>query len=490
MKTNILLVFALFMLFTACESNDLDVELSVYTEEVVFTSGEKVIMTGRILSSENFNVSDHGFHISENEDFTDSKSISLGERTIPGRFVGELEGLSIHLDYYCRAYIIENGTEKIGNVLQFSTLSPRIVDFAPKEGTQNNRIIFEGVNLTSDAIILWNDQTITPNEITEESFLEITVPAPVDLPYAEIKVVMQGDTVVIEDRFEYIIGGWEDSGMIDDPVENHNHIYFEDNDYFYYGLGVSREINAPISNIYRVNKTTLERDEINHDGLESEGSFFTTNGYFGGGSLFFVLDPDPTLLNISQFFKLDGDKTRLLKNVPALLYKAVAFAHEDYIYLYGGEDSGRARNTNIYRYDIQNDNWDNIGDSPYGPLNEYPHFKIGSKNYFINETGQMMSHDVNSDIWETLANYPEEVEKDGINVVLNDLAYVGLQDISRRVFEYLPSEDRWKQKKRNPNQEQSKTLGSWINDNKITIMRTDSQDGESRFFWTFDPFSL
>lgn len=490
MKTNTLLAFIVFLLFSACESNDQDIEVSVFTEEVVFTSGEKVIMTGRVLSSDNFSVTDHGFHISENEDFTNSKIISLGEKSIPGRFVGELDGLSIHLNYFCRAFINENGTEKTGNVLQFSTLSPRLIDFVPKEGTQNNRVIIEGVNLTSDAIILWNDQTIIPDAITEESFIEMSVPAPSNLAYAEIKVVIQGDTIVLEDRFEYIIGAWEDSGMIDDPVENNNHIYFEDNDYFYYGLGVNLVTEEPISNIYRLNKNTLERDEVTHNGFAVEGAFFTPNGYFGGGSLNFVLNADPTLLNVSEFSKIDGDGTIELKNIPALLYKAVAFAHEDFIYIYGGEDPGRQRNTKIYRYDIQNDNWVTIGNSPYGPLNEYPYFKIGSKNYFISESGQMRSHDVNSGAWEVLANFPEEVEKDGINVVLDDLAYVGLQDDSRRVFEYIPSDNRWKQKKSNPNPEPSKTLGSWINNDKITIMRTDAKDGESRFFWTFDPFAF
>jgi len=488
MKSNFFFVFTLFFFFVSCESSDPDIEVSVYTEEVVFTSGEKVIMTGRILSAENVDVSEHGFQISENEEFSDAIVISLGARTVPGRFVGEIAELSIHQDYFCRAFIVENGSEKLGNTLEFSTLSPRIVDYAPKEGTQNNRITIEGVNLTSDAVVLWNDQVITPNKIIEESFIEITVPAPIDLPYAVLKVVSQGDTIELEDRFDYIIGGWEDTGTIEDPVENGNHIYSEDDQYFYYGLGVSRKINAPISNIYRVDKNTLERDEINHDGLAVEGCFFTPNGYFGGGSLDFVLDPDPTLLCISQFYKIDDNGTTRLKDIPALLYRSLAFAHEDYIYVYGGENIGRDLNTKIYRYDIQNDDWEIMGESPLGALNEYPYFRIGDRNYFIYENGIMLSHNVATDQWEAHKEFPEDVKKDGIHVVLNGLAYVGLQEISRRVYEYLPDEDRWKLKKRNPNQEPSITQGTWTKDNKITIMRTDDVTGEMRFFWTFDPY--
>ena len=487
MKSYVFLIFLLSILLMACETSDIDVEVSVFTEEVVFTSGEKVILTGRILATDDVSVSEHGFQISENEDMSNPELISLGERTIPGRFVGEFDQLSIHLEYYCRAFIVENGTEKYGNVLEFSTLAPRIVDFAPKQGNQNNRIIFEGVNLTADAIVLWNDKVITPNSIEEESFLEITAPAPEDLPYAEIKLVMQGDTIVLEDRFEYIIGTWEDGPVISDGTRVDNHIYFEDEDYFYYGLGVDKAIKNTISNIFRINKSTLEVDEVSHAGWAAEGSFYTTNGYFGGGSLNFVLDSDATLLNFTKFFKLEGESSVELESIPAQLYKAVAFAHENFIYVYGGENVGRERNTKMYRYDISNDSWQDMGDTPIGPINEYPHFRIGSKNYFIDEEGKMMSHDVSTNSWEAMADYPDQVGTDGINIIFDNKAYVGLQNISRKLFEYLPEEDRWREKKRNPNLDPSNTLGAWTTDETITVLRTDSQFGITRFFWILNP---
>ena len=487
MKSYVFLILLVSTLFVACESSDVEIEVAVFTEEVVFTSGQKVILTGRILSTEDVNVTEHGFQISESEDMSNPQLISLGARTIPGRFVGEFDDLNIQLGYFCRAFIFENGVEKFGNILEFSTLTPRIVDFSPKEGNQNNRVTFEGVNLTSDAIVLWNGTPITPNSILEESFLEITVPAPDALPYAEIKFIMQGDTFSVQDRFEYIIGEWEDGAIISDGTRVDNHIYFEDDQFFYYGLGVDRATKNTISNIFRVNKSTLAVDEVTHSGWAAEGSFYTNNGYFGGGSLNTVLDSDETLLNFPQFFKLEGESTITLKSIPAQLYKAVAFAHDNFIYVYGGEDTGRLRNTKVYRYDISDDSWENIGDSPIGPLNEYPHFQVGSKNYFIDESGNMMSHNVDTDSWEEEALYPDAVSEDGINIVLNDKAYVGLQNISRKVYEFLPDENRWREKKRNPNLEPSKTLGAWIDGDRITVMRTDAQFGTTRFFWIMDP---
>lgn len=487
MKTNALLLLMSLLLFASCQSDDSDLEVSVFTEEVVFTSGEKVILTGRILTSEDVNVSEHGFHISDNEAFTNPITITLGQRSTPGRFVGEYNDLNIELAYYCRAFIVQGGEEKHGNILNFSTLSPRLIDFEPKEGVKNNRVTIEGVNITSDAIVLWNDKVITPSAIIEETFIEFSVPTAEVVPYAQIRVVAQGDTLSVPGRFEYIYGGWEEGGMIVDTNKNNNHIYFEDAEYFYYGLGINREFLGPSPKIFRLHKESLTRDVLNHNGLATEGSFYTTNGYFGGGSLNLVKNSDPSLLNNSEFYRLDGDATIQLKDVPRLLYKAVAYGHEDYVYVYGGEQQGRDRNTNVYRYDIASNNWNLMTTSPYGPLNEYPHFTVGSVNYFITEEGIMHGHDVMSDTWDTYASYPEEVKKDGINVVLNGLVYVGLQDISRKVFEYNPTENRWRKKKSNPTLDPSETLGTWIDNNQITIMRTNNGSGEDRFFWIFDP---
>lgn len=41
---------ALSVLVSSCEKNEISTEVSVFTEEIVFTSGEQVIMTGRILA--------------------------------------------------------------------------------------------------------------------------------------------------------------------------------------------------------------------------------------------------------------------------------------------------------------------------------------------------------------------------------------------------------------------------------------------------------
>jgi hypothetical protein len=480
----LLAMFGVF--FMACEEEAL-LPPSVFTEEVVFSSGEKVILSGRLLSNEDIFVEDHGFQISESADFINNLIASLGERSVPGRFVSEYAELDIQKDYFIRAYILLNGETLTGNALMFSTLKPKVADFSPKEGSPNNKIIIEGVNFTNDAFVLWNGDRINVNKIEEESFIEFTVPSIGDLPYAEIQVVNQSDTIQIEDRFEYIVGEWTDGVTIEDPFKNIEHIYFEDEGNFYYGLGLSTEVSGPSQKLFQLNKETYARTEIFFTGVVPVGAFYTKDGFFGSGSAGLVKNQDVSLSLLNGFYRfLDGEIIQLA-NSPVTLYRAAAISTEDAVYLYGGENQDREPNIKIYKYTIATGEWTEIGLSPKAPSKSFPHFAIDDEHYFIFEDRSMMSYSSNSNAWSFRADFPNEVEMDGIAIELNGLGYVGLQDISRRVFEYKPNEDRWRKLKTISDINPSVTLGSWVKDDKITVMRTNIGEGKSRFLWTLDP---
>lgn len=472
--------------FIGCEEEGV-LPPSVFTEEVVFSSGEKVILSGRILSNEDVSLEDHGFQISESSDFTNNLIVSIGERLVPGRFVSEYSDLDIQTDYFIRSYILLNGETITGNTLTFSTLKPKVIDFSPKEGVQNNKVIIQGVNFTEDAFVLWNGTKININSIKVESFIEITVPSIDVLPYAEIQVVNQSDTILIDDRFEYIIGEWSDIITIDDPFKNIEHIYFEDEENFYYGLGLSTEVSGPSQKLFQLNKETLTRTEIFFTGVAPVGAYYTKDGFFGSGSVGVVKNSDLTINLLNGFYRYQDGEIIPLANSPALLYRAAAISTDDAVYLYGGENEDRIPNNIIYKYTIASGEWSEVDVSPKSPSKSFPYFAINDEHYFIFEDESMMSYNVNSSSWSTRADYPNEVERDGIALELNGLAYVGLHDISRRVFEYLPNDDRWRKIKTISDINPSITIGSWVNDDKITIMRTNFGAGESRFLWTLDP---
>jgi len=482
-------LFLCVFILNACEEESISPP-SVFTEQVVLTSGEKVILTGRILSNEDVLVEDHGFQVSETEDFSDILTISLGERSVAGRFISEYSELNIQTDYYVRSFMLLNGETITGNMLLFSTLQPKVLDFSPKAGKRNNRIIIEGVNFTSDAYILWNGTAITPNSIEEESFIELTVPQIGTLPYAIIEVVNQNDTILIDERFEYIIGEWTDDVTLDDPFKNIDHIYFEDESYFYYGLGLSTEVSGPSNKLFRLDKETYERTLVPFLGQTPVDAFYTNDGYFGSGSVRNVINGDLTLDLLRDFYKYENSGIVQLSDIPVALYKAAAISTEDAIYVYGGETVSRELNTAIFKYTKTSDSWNEIGDSPMSLLNDFPYFSIGDNHYFIEENSTMMSYNVNTQLWTERAAFPNDVQADGVAIELNGFAYVGLQDITRRIFEYLPTEDRWRNMNTVSDINPSLTLGSWTHNDKVNVMRVNFGDGEDRFIWTLDPFAF
>jgi hypothetical protein len=74
--------FALFMsvicIFCSCEE-EVDVSPSLVTEDILYVSGERVRLLARIITTENINASDHGFHIADNEAFSNPIIVSLGK---------------------------------------------------------------------------------------------------------------------------------------------------------------------------------------------------------------------------------------------------------------------------------------------------------------------------------------------------------------------------------------------------------------------------
>ncbi len=480
-------LFVVFLLaLFSCDSEDPNITVSVFTEEIVFTSGENAIFTGRLLSTGQVTVEDHGFEISETESFSNPITISLGEKTFPGRFVGEVSMLNIKSNYFCRAYATRNGVQTLGNMLGFNTLSPVAFDFEPKEGNPNNIITVTGLNFTTDSKILWNDQEITPENIEAESIITFKVPAIGTIATADIKVITQGDTLFLSDRFEYIIGEWTDQGTSDDVLKNNNHFYTEDASFFYYGLGNTSEFQNPSNRIFQIDKTTLERTEMLFSGIGVEGAFYT-DGFFGGGSQLLVRNSDENLITTNAFFSINDSGIEPLASAPKFLYEAVAFSDDEYVYLYGGEDENREDNTTIFRYNIANDFWQPIGESPLSPRNGYPYISIGEENCFILPNGMFTCHDPINDVWNNRQSFPEEVKENGMIEAIDGSIYAGLQDISRKVYEYIITEDRWKRKTSIPQFNPFSTLGSWVSGNEIFVMQVNFPEGQDRIYWSFDP---
>ena len=476
---------SLMLSLSSCEPPDeLSTDVNVYTEEIVFTSGESAIMTGRVLAQGAVQVTDHGFHIDTTDAFLNPIVISLGERNIPGRFVGEVHELNIRNNYYCRAYLVENGETITGNVLSFATVSPQVLDFSPKEGISGTPITIEGVNLTADAKILWNNLMIPPQQVIAEALLPFNAPPLSDDPTITIRVVAQGDTLSLAEQFEYIIGTWTQLAELDDNERNQRHVYFEDGNNFVYGLGIA--MGHMTSALHSMNKSTYQRITYFLPSSPTEGAFFS-NGYFGGGSLQKVTSPVLQLDLSQEFWHFSNGNFTKLADVPVELYKAAAIENNGKVYVYGGERPDRSRNQLIWVYDEATDSWDFLNPAPFSQLGSLPHFRIGNYHYFITEDAQTWRHDPTADSWQRLADYPGQVDEYGVALVLDGNAYVGMQGASRKLYVYRPGSDTWRSKAGFLEMNPFYTIGGWAADGHVYVIRMQSVGDTNRLLWQLDP---
>ena len=106
----LLSLIAISFFITGCEDDNFNVDPVILTEQMLFVSGEQVRLSGRLVATENQSVSDHGFIISAEPSFSNPITISLGERTTPGRFIGETTGLNVGQTYYWKAFSVIDGS--------------------------------------------------------------------------------------------------------------------------------------------------------------------------------------------------------------------------------------------------------------------------------------------------------------------------------------------------------------------------------------------
>lgn len=148
---SLVLIFSFF----ACEEQ-LDLTPSIITENALLVSGERMRLSGRVITTQNIAASDHGFYISDNEGFSQPIIISLGVRESPGRFIGETTGLEIEKTYFVKSFVELPEGIVFGNVVNIETLSPRLIDFSPSNGQSGITVTINGVNITEDVrVFFW-----------------------------------------------------------------------------------------------------------------------------------------------------------------------------------------------------------------------------------------------------------------------------------------------------------------------------------------------
>ncbi len=273
----------LLMLFLGWACTEKVSETTVLvTEEVLFTSGEQVRLLGRLITDQAINLTDHGFYLSGDESFSSPIIISLGAKNGPGRFIGQISGLSVGQSYFAKAFMDLGGETQFGNVLALSTQNPAVESFLPTFGSPNQEMVIMGRNFTSDTKVFFGDQPATILEIQFESRMRVRIPEAKTSAIVPVTVQVQDKDLIFAENFEYQTGNYTKLGDFPDPVWLYDNLFFQNASGFYIGLGSESKLRL-YPKFQRYNPATSSWEAISFPGSPRVYGFSTQN-YLGGGA--------------------------------------------------------------------------------------------------------------------------------------------------------------------------------------------------------------
>jgi hypothetical protein len=481
-RIGIIPIFLIIILvFASCEDESTVVP-SLLTEDVIYNSGEKMRLLGRIITTQEVNASDHGFYLSETENFSQPIVISLGARQGPGRFIGEVSGLSIQKTYYVKAFIESNGQQIFGNVLTTSTLSPAVTSMTPNNGKAGIVISILGRNFTSDTQVFFGDRPGVVLGIDFESRLRVRVPESPGVRALPVKVVSQGRELILTQPFSYTTGTYAKIGNFPISERFYDNIWLQEGSSFYTGLGTLRGL-AMNNSMWKYEVEAGQWRQIEFAGRPIWMSFFSGN-YFGGGSS--VLGRAPFVV-ANDFWRLNNGVFEKLPDLPFNVANAASFTLENELYVIGGI-IGFSLET--YRYNSSLGQWQRIANAPFPITKSTTTFTYKSKAYFINpQAREVQAFDAATQKWSFITRFPTNYGNGGgFGIVIGDKAYVGLEDRSSQIWELDLLTLNWAAKNEFTGVLQARNAGVFVHNGLIYILRS----GEIQFsgpmeFYVFDP---
>lgn len=482
--TSFIFLSLLLGLFNACQ-DEVDFEPSLLTEEVLYLSGERVRLLGRVITNQAIEAADHGFQISESEQFSQPIVISLGERNGPGRFIGETDGLEIGRTYYARAFLRTSSGEVLGNTITLESLVPAVVDMVPNNGKSGIVVSISGRNFTSDTQVFFGPNRGVVQGVDFESNIRVIVPAATVSPVVQVRVVSQGREMILPMPFEYTTGRFASVGVFPEGLRLFENVALQEGRDFYVGLG-----NLTLGLAQNLNNRFWKYDL--GSGTWGEISFpggfhfrgFTTGKYFGGGLVSFSISQSNATLD---FWKLENGAFVKLRDLPRPAYLSAAFETTDAVYVLGG---GFGVEKEILRYSKSGNSWSRISDAPISINLNVMNFHYRGKQYFIDQVSKgLYEFNPVDESWNVVSVYPGLLTNiRGFGVTIGDLAYVGMENRSEKVWELDLRTMNWVEKNDFPGIAQGQNVGVFQDSGNIYILRNgEIQVSGPMQLWVFDP---
>jgi len=469
----------------ACEEDE-NIVSRVVTEEILFIGGDKVRMSGRVLTIANDGIQDHGFWVAVDEAFTSPIVVSLGEKSIPGRFIGEALGLDLKSDYYLKSYITSKGNMVFGNTIPFTTLAPFIKDFSPRIGIAGQIITITGGNFNDATEVFVGGTKAVINDIEFESVIKFIVPEIANNVLVDVKVVLGSEQLTFIYPFEYIVGRWEKTGAFIDDNNYFESFFFQSDDKLLFGLGNIQ--GTGINNkIWELDFNSWAWSEKPFTGTAVTNAF-DASGFFGSG---IKVDLRDNFIPSDEFWKYNPvtENFEQLGILPFGFSKSVGVVLNNDLYVFGGIIADLSDNFNYYKYDDTTGLWSLLGNAPININKSYPNFQFNNSVYFVGQDRSVYRYTPEGDIWIQVSQYPDAIAPDGFGIVLNSKAYIGVFETLRRIWEYDIILNTWKKKIAFPGNVRHNNAAWWTYNNLIYVMKSDirSAGGAPMEIWTFNP---
>ncbi|WP_268035161.1 IPT/TIG domain-containing protein [Algoriphagus sp. PAP.12] len=478
-------ILSMLLLGWACTEKE-DENSFVVTEQILHASGDQIRVLGRVISTSQIQVSDHGFYFSQDPSFSSPIVISLGPKEGPGRFIGLAEGLEIHQLYYVKSFMELGGEILEGNVMEVETLQPFIESISPLYGEEGDQLVISGGNFAANTRIFFGSQEAQILDIILESQITLTVPPLKDESSVRIKLISQGEEQIFSENFEYQIGAYELVTTYPEAIRLYDNVFFQTDQGFTIGLGSRRRIDL-IDGFQRFSLISKEWSRVSFPGNNRSYAFFTDH-FIGGGTA--ERGANPTDID-HTFWRINENGFTQLPDLPFESLESIAFEINSDLFVLGTKMEEGA---SFRKYDPQLAQWTSLPAPPENFNAEDAVFSYGGYGYVIGADRTLWRFDPNSLNWEPVSTYPGSLGQGyGMARVLGDKVYIGLFRRSNEMWELDMETFTWKSKNPMPGYPQSILVGHFIKNGFLYIIRGPDITLSGDFpmdLYQFDPTSF
>ncbi len=478
-------LFLILLAFWSCTQED-DAPILVATEEVLFVGGDKIRISGRLLANREVFAEDHGFEFSTQASFANPIIVSLGEKSQPGRFIGEKSGFKLSQTYFVKAFATINGERLEGKVIELSTLAPAVSSFAPTYGLAGQELVILGKNFPEGTKVFFGNQEAPVLQNVFESKLTVKIPAPSGQIVVPIKLRIQDKEITLPTPFEYQAGKYTKVSDFPGNVRIYDNSYFSNAAGFHVGLGKIK-LGDSYAGFQRFNPASGTWTEVEFPGNRRRFAFATAN-YLGGGALEpsrdqFVYD--------RSFWKINGSRFERLGDLPFNSRDALAVDWEGGLILFGGLDGASLL---VRVYDPVQRTWVTKRNAPVALGRNAAAFARATRVIVMGSNGQVWEYNPPLDSWQLLTTYPgTKGQGYPIAEVIGNKAYLGLFRATQELWELDLETLKWKTKNQIIGLPQSITSGYFQYNGSIYFLRAPEESVSGTLtmeLYKFDPDAI